>query len=276
MALEQRPVRLALVQFESVLCDTAANTAKACEMIARAGANGADLVVLPELFSTGYELSIVGPELANLVEDIDGPTVTALCDAARAANVNVIAGLALTHDLPHVPYNSSVIIDRDGCLMGTYDKQHLWAGERFWFRSGSTTEVWDFDFGTVGVMICYDMGFPEVARMLALQGAELIVCPSAWCEEDHDVWDANTRCRALEETVFLAAVNRYGREGDSLYMGGHTLVCNPRGHVVDELKEEAEGVLYVDIDLADLAEARVVSPYLRDRRPDLYEDVMLP
>ncbi len=276
MAPEKRPVRLALIQFESTLCDTHANVKKACRFIAEAGQQKADLVVLPELFSTGYELSIVGPKLPDLVESIEGPTTTALCKAARDAHTNVIAGIALTHEIPNVPYNSSVIINRDGQLLGTYDKQHLWAGERAYFRSGSETPVWHLDFGNVGVMICYDMGFPEVARMLALQGAELIVCPSAWCEEDEDVWDANVRCRALEETVFLAAVNRYGHEGDSLYMGGHTLACNPRGHVVAEIKEETEGVLYVDIDLSDLAKARVTSPYLRDRRPDIYKKVLLP
>ena len=185
-----RTVHLALVQFESVLCDPAANTQKACRMIAEAAAEGADLVVLPELFSTGYELNIVGPHVPELAEPVDGPTV------------------------------------------------HLWALERFYFRSGCDCPVFDTDFGRIGVMICYDMGFPEVARMLALQGADLILCPSAWCQEDMDVWDVNAPARALENTAFVAAVNRYGVE-DQLVMPGHTKVCNPRGHVVAELAEEA-------------------------------------
>ena len=94
-----RTVHLALVQFESVLCDPAANTQKACRMIAEAAAEGADLVVLPELFSTGYELNIVGPHVPELAEPVDGPTVRALQDAARAGNCYVVAGLALTYDL---------------------------------------------------------------------------------------------------------------------------------------------------------------------------------
>ena len=174
-----------------------------------------------------------------------------------------------------VPFNSSVVIDRGGNLMGTYDKQHLWALERFYFRSGCDTPVFDTDFGRIGVMICYDMGFPEVARMLALQGADLILCPSAWCEEDMDVWDVNVPARALENTAFVAAVNRYGVE-DRLVMPGHTKVCNPRGHVVAELAEEAEGVLHVELDLGEVVEYRQRSPYLRDRRPDLYDLVLLP
>ena len=109
-----RTVHLALVQFESVLCDPAANTQKACRMIAEAAAEGADLVVLPELFSTGYELNIVGPHVPELAEPVDGPTVRALQDAARADNCYVVAGLALAYDMAGVPFNSSVVIDRRG------------------------------------------------------------------------------------------------------------------------------------------------------------------
>ena len=244
-------------------------------MIAEAAAQGADLVVLPELFSTGYELNIVGPHVPELAEPVDGPTVRALQDAARAGGCYVVAGLALTHEMAGVAYNSAVFIDRDGELQGTYDKQHLWALERFYFRAGFDCPVFDTDFGRVGVMICYDMGFPEVARMLALQGADLILCPSAWCEEDMDVWDVNVPARALENTAFVAAVNRYGVE-DALVMPGHTKVCNPRGHVVAELAEEAEGVLHVELDLNDVVEHRQRSPYLRDRRADLYDLVLMP
>lgn len=275
MSEAKRTAHLALAQFESVLCDPAANTEKACRMIAEAGAQGADLVVLPELFSTGYQLNIVGPRITELAEPVDGPTVTALCAAAREAGCYVVAGLALTYDLTGVVYNSSVFIDRGGNLMGTYDKQHLWALERFYFRSGCDCPVFETDFGRVGVMICYDMGYPEVARMLALQGADLVVCPSAWCAEDMDVWDVNAPARALENTVFLAAVNRYGEE-DGLVMPGHSLVCNPRGHVVARLEEEAEGVLHATVDLDEIASFRERSPYLRDRRPDLYDLVLLP
>lgn len=271
----EHTAHLALVQFESTLCDVVANTEKACRMIADAAARGADMVVLPELFSTGYQLDVVGPRIVELAEPVDGPTVLALRKAARAASCYVVAGLALTHDLTGVVYNSSVCIDREGRVLGTYDKQHLWALERFYFRSGGECSVFDTDFGRVGIMICYDMGFPEVARMLALQGADLVICPSAWCAEDMDVWNVNVPARALENTVFLAAVNRFGSE-EGLVMPGHTMVCNPRGQVVAKLDEESEGVLHADIALGTVSDFRVRSPYLRDRRPDLYDSVLLP
>ena len=276
METNTRPnMKIALIQFEGVLCDTAGNTAHACDLIEEAADKGADFVVLPELFSTGYNLDIVGPRLPELIERVDGPTVTALQAAAKKYGVYVVGGVALEkEELPGVFYNSSVFIDRAGELAGTFDKTHLWALERFYFRSGCEFPVFDTEFGKVGIMICYDMGFPEVARILTLKGAELIVCPSAWCEEDHDVWNFNTQCRSLENTVFLAAVNRYGRE-DTLYMGGHTRMCNPRGKIMAELEEEQEGILYVDLDFSEVTKHRVTSPYLRDRHPELYEEVLL-
>lgn len=268
--------KITLAQFESKLCDPPANVVKAIPMIRQAGLDGSDMIMFPEMFTTGYELSIVGPRITELAEPVNGPTITALREAAKQAGVYVVDPIALYHDdLPGVPFNSAVLIDREGNVAGVYDKQHLWALERFYFRGGNGTPVFQTDFGTIGIMICYDMGYPEVARMLALQGAQIVLCPSAWCEPDHDVWDINVPARALENTVFLCAVNRYGREQD-LYMGGHSKVCDPRGRVVAELPDEGEGVLNVEIDLADVVSNRQTSPYLRDRRPELYGKVLLP
>lgn len=268
--------KITLAQFESKLCDPPANVAKTIPMIRQAGLDGSDMIMFPEMFTTGYELSIVGPRITELAEPVNGPTITALREAAKQAGVYVVVPIALYHDdLPGVPFNSAVLIDREGNVAGVYDKQHLWALERFYFRGGNGTPVFQTDFGTIGIMICYDMGYPEVARMLALQGAQIVLCPSAWCEPDHDVWDINVPARALENTVFLCAVNRYGREQD-LYMGGHSKVCDPRGRVVAELPDEGEGVLNVEIDLADVVSNRQTSPYLRDRRPELYGKVLLP
>lgn len=271
---QSRQARLALIQFEGSLGQVRDNTVHAVELIGKAAQQGADFVILPELFSTGYQLNVVGPQIATLAEPLDGPTVNALQKAAAQYGCYIVAGVALFHETPGVAYNSAVIIDREGQIVDVYDKQHLWALERFYFRSGHNSVVFDTDFGKVGVMICYDMGFPEVARMLALKGAELIVCPSAWCAEDMDIWAINGPARALENTVFLAAVNRYGVE-DDLVMPGHSYVCNPRGGVVDRIEGESEGILIVDIDFNDVIAHRQTSPYLRDRRPDLYADTLM-
>lgn len=265
--------KIALVQFEGEIGNVEKNVAEACGLIAQAAENGADLVILPELFSTGYHLDTIGPHILDLAEPIDGPSVRALQQAAREAKCYVVAGVALIREVGGVPYNSAVLIDREGNVAGSYDKVHLWALERFYFRAGASYPVFDTDFGRIGIIICYDLGFPEAARSLALQGADLVVCPSAWCVEDMDVWEINAPARALENTVFLAAVNRFGREGGDLYMPGRSMVCNPRGRKLGQLDEEKAGILYVDLDASDIDTYRVKSPYMRDRRADTYEGV---
>ena len=268
-----KDMKIALVQFEGAIGEVEKNVAEACALIAQAAENGADLVVLPELFSTGYHLNTIGPHILELAEPIDGPSVRTLQQAAREAICYVVAPIALIREVGGVPFNSAVLIDREGNVVGSYDKVHLWALERFYFRSGASYPVFDTDFGRIGIIICYDMGFPEAARSLALQGADLVVCPSAWCVEDMDVWEINAPARALENTVFLAACNRFGREGGDLYMPGKSMVCNPRGTKFAQLEDEAAGILYVDLRAADIDTYRVKSPYMRDRRADTYEGV---
>ena len=123
--------KITLAQFESKLCDPPANVVKAIPMIRQAGLDGSDMIMFPEMFTTGYELSIVGPRITELAEPVNGPTITALREAAKQAGVYVVAPIALYHDdLPGVPFNSAVLIDREGNVAGVYDKQHLWALER--------------------------------------------------------------------------------------------------------------------------------------------------
>ena len=160
-------MKLALVQFQSVLGDVEASMARALPMIDEAAAAGANMVVFPELFTTGYHLDTVGPRMTELAEPIDGPTVCALQEAARKNHVYIVAPIALLHGLSGVPYNSAVFINPDGTVQGSFDKVHLWALERFYFRAGHEFPVFDTEFGKVGIMVCYDMGFPEAARTLA-------------------------------------------------------------------------------------------------------------
>ena len=118
----------------------------------------------------------------------------------------------LKSKIPGLLYNGLIVISRDGQLMGTYNKTHLWAGERFWFRAGDRYPVFDMDFGKVGLMICYDGGFPEVSRILALSGAELILCPSAFPIRDKDMWDVYFASRSLENCCFVAGINVWARK----------------------------------------------------------------
>ena len=231
-------ISLALIQFESILGDPKANRRKAEAMIREAAENGAELICLPEMYTTGYNLDIIGPQITQLAENIDGPTVTDLQQLAKELKIHIVAPLALNlEDDPEArPFNSAVFIGDEGQILGVYSKCHLFETERMYFQPGQELPVYDTKFGKIGIMICFDAGFPEVARILQMKGAELIVCPSAWRIQDMGVWHLNMPQRAQENSCYLAAINRYGKEG-SLYMGGYSIVCGPEGDIIKELIE---------------------------------------
>ena len=266
-------ISLALIQFESILGDPKANRRKAEAMIREDAENGAELICLPEMYTTGYNLDIIGPQITQLAENIDGPTVTGLQQLAKELKIHIVAPLALNlEDDPEArPFNSAVFIGDEGQILGVYSKCHLFETERMYFQPGQELPVYDTKFGKIGIMICFDAGFPEVARILQMKGAELIVCPSAWRIQDMGVWHLNMPQRAQENSCYLAAINRYGKEG-SLYMGGYSIVCGPEGNIIKELTEEKEDILYCIIDGQRLADFRADGgPYLPYRRPELYE-----
>lgn len=267
-------IQLALIQFESILGEPAANRQKAERMIREAAARGAELICLPELYTTGYNLDILGDRIGQMAERLDGPTVTGLRKLAKELGVWIIAPLGLHLDNAgtesDAPFNSAVFIDDEGEIAGVYSKCHLFEKERLYFQPGQSLPVFDTRLGKIGIMICFDAGFPEAARCLQLHGAELIVCPSAWRIQDTNVWHLNMPQRAQENSCYLAAVNRFGRE-EALYMGGYSLVCGPEGEILAELTEEKEDILYCTIDGQRLAAYRADGgPYMHWRRPELY------
>ena len=210
--MDNRTVKIALIQFGGVLADTKANTEHAVELCTNAAKNGAQIICLPELFSTGYNLRLIGDKIPQMAQKLDGETITALRAVSKEYACCIIAPIALEKDIPGVVYNSAVVLE-DGEILGVYDKNHLWAMERFYFRPGEAYPVFDTKYGRIGVMVCYDIGFPEVARILTLKGAEILFCPSAWTILDRDMWNLNIPQRALENNLFVAGINRYGQEG---------------------------------------------------------------
>lgn len=265
-----RTVKVAGVQFKGVLGDVSANTKRAVELVHEAAAAGAKIITFPELFSTGYNLRVLGYEFRNLAQTVEGETITALRQAAKELGVYIIAPIALQKTMPGVVYNSAVTIDDKGEVISIYDKNHLCGGEKLYFAKGHAYPVYDTPYGRVGVMICYDAGFPEVARILALQGVEILLCPSAWCYPDVDLWHINMPCRALENSVYLVAVNRVGEEEYDMRHAGASMICDPRGRILAELDNENEGIVYAELDLQNVIDQRATIPYLRDRCPGEY------
>ncbi len=267
-------VGIGLIQMESSVGDKKVNLEKAKLFIKEAIDNGADIIVLPELFLVGYALEKIGESLSYLAETINGPTVKELLHISKREGVVIVAPIPEIRETPGVVYNSAIVIGDDGKVLGSYAKTHLWVLEKKYFRAGNSYPVFKTSYGTIGVMICYDAGFPEVARILTLKGAEIILMPSAWRIQDFDLWDVNTRARALENLVYLAAVNMVGERNGKPYFFGNSRIVNPRGHIVKEGKLNNEEIIVHKLNLNELVEFRKQLSYLRDRRPEIYHYIL--
>ena len=216
-------MHVTLAQVEPRPRDLSANLERVREMLAASAAT--DLVVLPELFLSGYQLADVEP----LAADLDGPEIGALRAAARNASTGLVTGLA--ERVAAGVANSAICIDSDGEVAGVYRKTHLFGDERDVYVAGDSLSPIKLGARTLGVMICFDMEFPEVARTLANQGADLLVTISANSPPfalDHDLF---ARTRALENGLGHVYVNRVGEE-DGLSFCGGSLALDPDASVL--------------------------------------------
>lgn len=260
-------VKVALAQFDSELGNKTGNLQRMAQLCEQAASQGAKLICFPELATTGYRGDLLSTQLWDL-SDFDGSeTYRMFSQLASRLDITIVAGFAERGSRLGEVYNS-VGVWNPGCenISGVFRKVHAFGIEKQWFKNGDTFPVFDTPIGKIGVMICYDMGFPEVARILTLQGAELLIAPSAWCIQDRDMWDINTACRALENGTHLLAVNRWGHEED-LHLFGGSKIMGPRGQVLCEASCEQEQLLVGEIDFRLQAYTRLNVPYLRDRKP---------
>ncbi|MFC6333231.1 nitrilase-related carbon-nitrogen hydrolase [Paenibacillus septentrionalis] len=263
-----RAATLALVQFDSVIGDVVSNTRKAISFMQQAGSQQADLIVFPELFLTGYDLDVLGSRYQELAQHEQSEAVRQLCEAAKAAEINAILPMPLR--TASGIGNGALAVNRLGEIVAQYAKVHLWAEEQRYFTAGDELIVAAFDFAKVGMMICYDAGFPEAARSLTLKGAEMLVAPSAFTKDLAQRWNIYFATRALENTRFVAAVNGVGGLSEESWLFGNNKVSAPNGELVldAELDREAMQLLTIDLTLNKEYESSI--PYLRDRRADIY------
>ncbi len=255
--------KLAIAQAEAVRYDKDANLARVEELMARASSNGAQAILFPELFLTGYT---VWDRLAELAEPLEGPSIRRLADLAGRFRLAVVCGFPERRP-GFRPYNSACVIGPDGTVVGAYRKTHMFDREPEFFSPGEALPVFDTPFGPVGVAICYDLEFPEVARILALQGARIILNPTANMEPYAEYQAVYLRARAMENGIHIAAANTVGDDGTYAYFGESAAV-DPRGRVLCRA-ERGEELLSAEIDLgAGPADQNL--QYLGRRRPDLY------
>ncbi len=261
-------MRVGYFQFDPVFGEVATNLDVVTARLEQAEA---DLMVLPELFATGYQF-VSQDEVLGLAEAVpDGPTTTRIAEIAVRRGMTIVAGLAERAGARC--FNSAVVVGPKG-FIGCYRKTHLFFEETLFFSPGdSGFQVWDIGPAKIGVMICFDWYYPEAARTLALQGAEIIAHPSNLvlpnCPDS-----MVTRC--LENRVFSVTANRIGSEArggkDRLTFIGLSEVVSPRGRILHRAPRESDDLTIVEIDPAE-ARNKALNTYndlLRDRRPALY------
>lgn len=260
-----RMVKLALIQPKLLEGDPQTSLERASAQIEVAARQGAQLVCLPELYNTGYFLS--PGQFIELAEPQDGPYIRALQRLASKEKVYIVTGYAESCGISGRIYNSAALIGCDGALIGNMRKINLWGEEKLKFRTGDTYPVFDTPLGKIGLMVCYDIEFPESARVLALKGAELIIAPAMWDKPAAKRWDLALAANALFNVLYVAGCNPVGE-----IACGASQVRAPGGELVASASPDKEELLLCEIDLADVQRMRAELPYFNDLRPDLFPD----
>ena len=271
---------VAAVQMEARSLDVTTNATRACTAVADAASRGATLVVLPELISTGYVLEREG--IARVAETAagDGPTLTAWRSAAREHATAVIGGYAERDG--DTLYNAVAVIDRHGDLVGGYRKLHLFGKEPEVFAPGNLgLPTFTLDGVNVGVLVCYDLRFPEAMRLQALAGAHVIAVPTAWVRGFDATGEESGRVEQVEgvltqanlNQVYVACADQVGAAGDFRFLGC-SVVASPYGRAIaGPLSGDGEAIAVAELDTDETARAQVrgdgVSPR-SDRRTDVY------
>jgi predicted amidohydrolase len=251
------------------LGDTRANLDRAEALLSRLRGR-AQVVCLPELFNTGYNLAALDAALFDLAETIPGATTERLSGLARAFGFGVLAGLVERDpDVTGLLHDTVVLIDRHGSLAGTYRKSHLYPDENRFFQAGNALPVFELEGLKIGVAICFEHAFPHIFTTLALGGAQVVFNPSAVPVGFGYLQDLRTRARAQDNQIFVAAVNHVGAEGGVTYCGG-SQVADPRGAVVAMAPDDSEAALVAQLDLDLIFDQRHQEPVFRGFRPQLY------
>jgi predicted amidohydrolase len=258
-------MKLALYQGSGTLLDVSANLSLLAQMAAKAANQQADFLVFPELFLTGYN---IGDDVMHLAEAWQGRSLQYVASIAQEYNLALLVGYA--EQSGDRIYNSAALIDATGQFVGNYRKTHLFGTEeRRLFTPGNQWVVQSIAGMNVGVLICFDVEFPEAVRTLAAQGAELIAVPTANMFPYTKIPTCVVPVRALENQVFVAYANRIGTEGTLKYCGLSTIAA-PDGTVLAQANED-ETLLFATIDRTAIAQARSSYSYIDERCLTLYQ-----
>lgn len=254
--------------------------------------NSADLVLFPETVTTGFTPGMLAEELWDVMDTIPGATTEPIQRAARSLDVHVVLPTYERGPERGVVYNSAALIGPDGEIIGTYRKTHLFPTERLagggpstglrtgWSTPGTEAPVFETELGTIGIIICYDGDFPELARVLAIKGAEVIVRPSALLRS-FEIWEVTNKARAYDNHVYMVACNAVGPDAGENYFFGHSMIVSPIAQTL-ALARGTEEIIAVELDPDPIkrvtygAESPMIFDHLQDRNLAVYEGILTP
>jgi predicted amidohydrolase len=274
-----REVTVATVQMQPELYEIERNLVKMSDYIATICAQQkVDIIVFPELITTGYEC---GVRFTDLAQRVPGPAVNVIAQRAADYGVFVVFGLAGKEKVESILYNSLALVGPEGDFIGEYRKVHLHGEEQLAFRRGLRFPIFETRHGMLGLLSGYDLAFPEAARSLALDGAELLLVAANIESAQMDEQRIFLQARALENSLFIAAANRVG-EDVTLSFGGESGIVTPQGTFLASLQGElqpetnlpAEGYAVARFDLGDVRRTRETRHTLQHRAPDAYKMIV--
>ncbi len=280
---------------QSCTTDIEANIAKLTENIRKCAASGAELVVLQELHNSVYFCQTEDASLCDLAETIPGPSTERFGAIARELGIVLVLSL-FERRAPGLYHNTAVVIEKDGSIAGKYRKMHIPDDpcfyEKFYFTPGDLGfRPIQTSVGSLGVLVCWDQWYPEAARLMALNGAQLLIYPTAIGgvgtdskeeqQTQRQAWQLVQRGHSVANGLPVITVNRVGHEEDpsgstiGLDFWGYSFATGPQGEILAQFGTDEEGVKVVDIDLERTEYVRRGWPFLRDRRIDAYDPILL-
>jgi predicted amidohydrolase len=262
---EEMNLKIALAQIELKLASPKNNLEVAEIAVNEAARQGADIVLLPELWASGYDLENANQYASSLSEGWFAKM------RELAAKHGIALGGSMIEEEGGKLFNTFLFVDWHGELLGKYRKAHLFdlIDEKEYFTAGKSLSVVESTWGKLGLALCYDLRFPELFRAYALKGVETILLVAEWPQRRIAHWDTLLLARAIENQCFIAAVNKVGISKGEI-LGGHSAVINPMGEILVQ-GEDAPGVFLAEITPEEVAKARAWMPVLDDRNPAVYD-----
>ncbi|HZS82293.1 MAG TPA: nitrilase family protein [Stellaceae bacterium] len=277
----ESPVRVACLQMEPQIGRKERNVARSLTMIEEAASAGARLAVLPELCNSGYVFATREEAFALAEEVPGGASVAAWIEAAARHRMHIVAGIAEREG--GALYNAAVLLGPEGYI-GKYRKNHLWAAENLFFEPGNLgVPVFRTALGRIAAAICYDIWFPEIFRLAALQGADILCVPTNWVPMPEQPASLPVMANIIamggahSNALFVAAADRVGSERGQLFLGRSLIVAHTGWPLAGPASAESEEMILADLNLSDARRKRNWSEFnqvLRDRRTDLYDEML--